>query len=118
MSSKNEGWISEQILYRVYIMKLSWKQIDPFLKNPDPAARVVLVYGPDDGLMRARIKQLALHVVADMNDPFNVTVLDAGQIADDPALLIDEASAIASISSSLLKSISMFDFINSLKDFL
>ena len=83
-------------------MKLSWKQIDPFLKSPDPTARVVLVYGPDDGLMRARIKQLALHVVADLNDPFNVTVLDAGQIADDPALLVDEASAMSMMGGDRL----------------
>lgn len=83
-------------------MKLTWKQIDPFLKKPDPAARVVLVYGPDDGLMRARIKQLALHVVDDLNDPFNVTVLTSDQIAEDPARLADEASAISMMGGNRL----------------
>jgi DNA polymerase-3 subunit delta len=33
-------------------MKLTFKQIEPFVKNPDRAARVILVYGPDQGLIR------------------------------------------------------------------
>ena len=46
-------------------MKLTWKQIDPFLKSPDPKARVVLVYGPDDGLMRERAIMIAKTVTPD-----------------------------------------------------
>ena len=53
-------------------MKLTWKQIEPFVKSPDPAARVVLVYGPDDGLMRERAKLMGQTIVADLNDPFKL----------------------------------------------
>src|SRR5688572_24051534 len=76
-------------------MKLTTRNIDPFLKKPDPAARVILVYGPDNGLMRERAQQLALTIVKDLNDPFNVAALSAEILADDPARLSDEAGAIS-----------------------
>lgn len=76
-------------------MKLTARNIDSFLKQPDPAARVILVYGPDSGLMRERSTQLALSVVKDIHDPFNVSVLSTDIILDDPARLADEAGAIS-----------------------
>ncbi len=76
-------------------MKLTARNIDSFLKSPDPVARVVLVYGPDNGLMRERATQIALTVVKDINDPFNVAVLSTDILADDPARLSDEAGAIS-----------------------
>lgn len=83
-------------------MKLSWKQIEPFVKKPDPAARVVLVYGPEDGLMRERARTIGLSVVSDYSDPFNVAVLNAEQLADDPARLADEAHAISMMGGGRL----------------
>jgi DNA polymerase-3 subunit delta len=76
-------------------MKLQYRQIEPFVKNPDTAARVILVYGPDSGLMRERARQMARTVVADLNDPFNVTVLTGDIISQDSARLSDEANAIS-----------------------
>ncbi|MGB4057988.1 MAG: DNA polymerase III subunit delta [Alphaproteobacteria bacterium] len=76
-------------------MKLTARQIEPFLKKPDPAARVILVYGPDNGLMRERAKIAALSVVKDLADPFNVAVLSTDLLLDDPARLNDEANAIS-----------------------
>jgi DNA polymerase-3 subunit delta len=76
-------------------MKLTARNIDGFLKNPDPGARVILVYGPDNGLMRERAKTLALTVVKDFNDPFNVAALSTDSLIDDPARLADEAGAIS-----------------------
>jgi len=73
-------------------MKLTWKQIDPFLKSPDPKARVVLVYGPDNGLMRERAKTIAKTVVDDLDDPFNVIALNTEILSEDPARLNDEAT--------------------------
>ena len=40
-------------------MKLVFKQIEPFVAAPDPAARVILVYGPDQGLMKERSTRMA-----------------------------------------------------------
>jgi DNA polymerase III subunit delta len=83
-------------------MKLTWRQIEPFLKKPDPAARVVLVYGPDGGLARERVKLIGLTVVQDINDPFNVAVLSADAVISDPARLNDEAHAISMMGGNRL----------------
>lgn len=76
-------------------MKLTARQIDGFIKSPDPAARVILVYGPDNGLMRERATSLALTIVKDIADPFNVAALSTDILLDDPARLADEAGAIS-----------------------
>jgi DNA polymerase-3 subunit delta len=83
-------------------MKLTWKQIDPFLKKPDPAARVVLVYGPDDGLMRERLKTIGKTVVDDLEDPFNAVTIPAEILAEDPARLFDEANALSMMGGARL----------------
>lgn len=83
-------------------MKLTWKQIDPFVKNPDPKARAVLVYGPDDGLMRERAAAIGKSVTPDLNDPFNVAVLDGELLVSDPARLFDEANAISMMGGARL----------------
>jgi DNA polymerase-3 subunit delta len=83
-------------------MKLTFRQIEPFVKSPDPAARVILVYGPDDGLMRERAKTMARSVVADLNDPFNAVTLSNAQLVDDPARLHDEASAFSMMGGARL----------------
>lgn len=83
-------------------MKLTWKQIDPFLKSPDPKARVVLIYGPDDGLMRERAQIIGKHIVEDLEDPFNVVALSTDILAEDPARLSDEANAMSMMGGSRL----------------
>lgn len=83
-------------------MKLSFRDIEPFVKSPNPAARVVLVYGPDNGLMRERAKTIGMSVVEDYNDPFNVAVLAADDLAEDPAKLSDEAGAISMMGGDRL----------------
>ena len=74
-------------------MKLVFKQIEPFVAAPDPAARVILVYGPDQGLMKERSTRMAKTCVADLNDPFNVATLHPEKILADPAIFYDEANA-------------------------
>jgi DNA polymerase-3 subunit delta len=76
-------------------MKLQGVAIERFLSRPDPAIRAVVVYGPDEGLVRERTHRLGHHVVADMNDPFRVAVLTAEALAADPSLLADEASSLS-----------------------
>ncbi|MBU0859306.1 MAG: DNA polymerase III subunit delta [Alphaproteobacteria bacterium] len=83
-------------------MKLAFKQIESFVKSPDPAARVILAYGPDDGLMRERAQMMGRTVVADLNDPFNAVTLDAKQLVDDPARLMDEALALSMMGGARL----------------
>ena len=83
-------------------MKLTWKQIDPFLKSPDPKARVVLIYGPDDGLMRERAKMVGKTIIEDLEDPFNVVSLTSEILAEDPARLSDEAGAMSMMGGARL----------------
>ncbi len=83
-------------------MKLGWKDIEPFVKKPNPKARAILVYGPDDGLMRERAAQMGASVVADMNDPFNVAVLSGEILSEDPARLSDEARAMSLMGGARL----------------
>jgi DNA polymerase-3 subunit delta len=71
------------------------RAVSGFLERPDPAVRAVLVYGRDEGLVRERVEALMATVVDDLRDPFRVAELTADQLKNDPALLPDEAAAIA-----------------------
>ena len=45
---------------------------DRFVARPDPTAIAVLVYGPDEGLVRERAAALARTVVESPDDPFRI----------------------------------------------
>lgn len=83
-------------------MKLKGRQIEAFVRAPDPAARVILVYGPDTGLVRERGALMGKTVVADLNDPFNAAVLSGDSLAADPARLADEANAMSMMGGNRL----------------
>lgn len=76
-------------------MKLAAHDVDRFLRGPGAEVRAVLVYGPDTGLVRERTEAAMRTAVADLGDPFLVAELAAESVAKDPALLADEAAAIA-----------------------
>jgi len=76
-------------------VKLSGAKAESFLKAPDAAMRAILVFGPDNGLVRERVTRLIKGVVPDVNDPFRVAELSPAILKDDPARLADEAAAMA-----------------------
>jgi DNA polymerase-3 subunit delta len=76
-------------------VKLAAHDVDRFLRGPGADVRAVLVYGPDTGLVRERTEAAMRMAVADLADPFLVAELAADGVAKDPALLADEAAAIA-----------------------
>lgn len=76
-------------------MKIAPREADRFVTRPDPKAVAVLVYGPDSGLIRERIKAMARTVVDDLSDPFRISELTDGDLKQDPARLADEAASIA-----------------------
>jgi DNA polymerase-3 subunit delta len=78
-------------------MKLSGNRIEGFLRAPDAATRLVLIYGPDAGLVKERVTRLTKGICPDLNDPFRIADLAATAVKDDPARLSDEAAAIAMI---------------------
>ncbi len=69
------------------------KNVDVFLKALPPDLRAVLFYGPDEGLARERAVNLALRLVPDVNDPFNVVDLAPASVTSDMARIADEMGA-------------------------
>ncbi|MDX1739555.1 MAG: DNA polymerase III subunit delta, partial [Alphaproteobacteria bacterium] len=76
-------------------MQIAASKLNSFLKSPDPKIQCILVYGPDEGLVKERSTQLAKTVVNDLSDPFLVVDLDGDGLKSDPARLHDEAAAIS-----------------------
>jgi DNA polymerase-3 subunit delta len=74
-------------------MKLPTARINAFLEKPDASVRVILLYGPDAGLVRERAEGLAKKAVPDLQDPFRVALLTGTAIAEDPPRLADEMAA-------------------------
>jgi len=66
-------------------------EIDAFVARPDPARPVVLVFGPDAGLVSERVNALIKASVDDPNDPFALARLEGEAIAAEPSRLVDEA---------------------------
>ena len=64
--------------------------IESFLARPDPRRPVILVYGPDAGLVSERVMALLATAAENNNDPFAVVPLDGDALASDPGLLQDE----------------------------
>jgi DNA polymerase III subunit delta len=68
--------------------------VDAFVARPDPARPVVLVYGPDSGLVSERVNALIKASVDDPNDPFTLARLESDDIAAEPSRLVEEAQTI------------------------
>jgi len=65
--------------------------VDAFVARPDPARRVVLVFGPDAGLVSERVNAILKASVDDVNDPFALARLESEELAAEPSRLIEEA---------------------------
>lgn len=76
------------------MVALKTAQIDGFLARPNPAQPVVLVFGPDAGLVRERAEALIRTAVDDPNDPFSLARLDGDDLAANPTHLVEEANTI------------------------
>ncbi len=68
--------------------------IDRFIARPDPALPIVLVYGPDAGLVRERVDALVRASVDDPNDPFAFVRIESEEISANPSRLVEEANTI------------------------
>lgn len=76
-------------------MKIAPKDTARFLAKPDGGINAVLIYGPDQGLVRERAETLLTRFLGGDIDPINLTVIQAERLRDDPGLLADEARAIS-----------------------
>jgi DNA polymerase-3 subunit delta len=65
--------------------------VDAFVARPDPARRVVLVFGPDAGLVGERVRAILAASVDDPNDPFALARLEGEELTAEPSRLTEEA---------------------------
>jgi DNA polymerase-3 subunit delta len=73
------------------MVALKSADIESFVARPDPSRSVVLVFGPDAGLVSERVDAILRASVDDPADPFSLVRLDGDTLASDPARLSDEA---------------------------
>ena len=76
------------------MVALRGKDIDAFLARPDAARPLILLYGPDAGLVRERAEALIASAVDNPDDPFSVVRLDGDELAAEPSRLVDEAMTV------------------------
>lgn len=69
-------------------------EADRTLARLDPVWRLVLIYGPDAGLVSERAGALARRSIDDPSDAFQLVRMDGDAIAADPLKLADEANTI------------------------
>lgn len=75
------------------MVDLKGRAIERFLARRDPNILAVLIFGPDQGLVRERADIIARQVTPDLKDPFSVVSLSAADLKDSPSRLSDEAAA-------------------------
>ncbi len=86
--------MTKQLSKGLIVVALRGKEIDAFLARPDPARPIILLYGPDAGLVRERADALLASAVDDPNDPFSLVRLDGDELSAEPSRLVDEAMTV------------------------
>ena len=76
------------------MVALRGRDVDAFLARPDSARPIVLLYGPDAGLVRERADSLLASAVDNPDDPFSLVKLDGDELAAEPSRLVDEAMTV------------------------
>ncbi|MGA7485842.1 MAG: DNA polymerase III subunit delta, partial [Xanthobacteraceae bacterium] len=76
------------------MVALKGADVDRFVARPDPARTIMLVYGPDAGLVRERAEALVRSSVDDPKDPFQLARLDGDELAGTPTRLIEEVNTV------------------------
>lgn len=77
-------------------------EVDSWLKKPDPDVRIVLIYGPDRGLVSERASAYVKQLGLDPEDPFSSVRLDAAEVEASPGRLTDEAGTVPMFSDRRL----------------
>ncbi len=83
-------------------MKVTPQRADAFVNNPDPGIGLVLLYGPDQGLVADRRRRLIAAQLDQPDDPFRLAELAADRVAQGPGLLVEEAQAMSLVGGRRL----------------
>ena len=78
-------------------MKIQAYQVDKFIKDIKNQKNLkgVLIYGPDEGLVNLRQKEVLSKIVEDVKDPFAVTTLYDSQVKENPQRIAEEFVSIS-----------------------
>ena len=68
-------------------------QLEKFLNTPNNIPPTVLVYGPDNGLIRETIKKITKKILPEP-DPFHFIEVDCKKIISEPNVLFNEVDSI------------------------
>ena len=74
--------------------------IERFVKKPDRRFSVVLVYGPDAGLVHERSRAIARSFVDDPEDAFQLIRMDGDDVGGEASRIIDEANTLGLFGGS------------------
>ena len=77
-------------------------EVDAWLRRPDPSTPIILLYGPDRGLVSERARGFAAATGLPLDDPFTVIKLDAADMEQQPGRLVDEVRTIPMFSERRL----------------
>ncbi len=83
-------------------MKIKPADAERILARPDPAHVAILLYGPDEGLVRERGRALLEQRLGSPPDTMRLTDLTDADLKNDPARLADEACGLALIPGERL----------------
>ncbi len=77
-------------------------EVDSWLARPDPKTFLVLLYGPDRGLVAERGKAFAERTGLPLDDPFSVVKLDGAEVERGEGRLLEEAQTVPRFSDRRL----------------
>lgn len=69
-------------------------EADAYVSRADPSRPVVLVYGPDAGLVHERAEALVKAAVDDPADAFALIRIDSDELSSNPYRLVEEANTV------------------------
>lgn len=77
------------------VAQIKSHEFSAFIRREGTPYRIVLVYGPDRGLVSERAAQVAVKTGVDLKDDFAVLRLETSDLSSDPGRLADEFGAIS-----------------------
>lgn len=76
------------------MVALKTSEVEAFVARPSAERPIVLVFGPDAGLVHERAEKLINAAVDDPRDPFALVRLEGDALASEPSRLIEEAHTV------------------------
>src|SRR6185312_5679810 len=76
------------------MVALKAAEVELFIARPREDRPIMLLHGPDAGLVRERAQRLINASVDDPNDPFALVRIEGDVLASDPSRLVEEAHTV------------------------